>query len=238
MKLKVRHMYDFGDARGRVGDRLLEPAAWDKARLMSGSFALPATRAEWLRLADQDDLQRRAKDVIRIATHLDASSLCSHGVGTGMLEVNLQHAAPWLRIVCTDFAPLTVERLKHLFVGAEVVLRNLTDPVPPVADLHLMHRLDAELDDIAWRRVFEQIDQTILFVPNVLLNFQIASREIGRRLLRPGRLTDAGWFRNEEALQALWCDTHTAETVDVGGTLSFVLMPRSGEHLDDRISHP
>src|SRR5207244_3495580 len=115
---------------------------------------------------------------------------------------------------CTDYAPLTVERLRTLFPEAMVLLRDLTDPEPPSAELHLMHRLDAELDDGAWHRVFGRLPGTVLFVPNVVLDLPAAAREVARRVLRRGRLTHAGWFRNEDALRALWSETHSDRRVD------------------------
>jgi hypothetical protein len=112
-----------------------------------------------------------------------------------------------------------------MFTEAMVELRDLTDDAQPVADLHLMHRLDAELDDDAWRAVFACIEAPILFVPNVVLSVVDAAREIGRRLIRRGRLTNAGWFRNEAALRSLWTPTHSTEKREVAGVPAFLLRP-------------
>jgi len=223
VRIKVRHAYDFGAAREAVGDNLLRPQAWDAARAAPGPFLLPETREQWEALADDEQLRARARD---IAAFAGAESLCSHGVGTALLELNIVRAAPGLRLTCTDYAPRTVERLAILFPEAEVVLRDLTDPDPPSATLHLMHRLDAELDDDAWRGVFARLPEPVLFVPNVVLGVSGAARELGRRLVRRGRLTNAGWFRNEAALRALWRDTHADRRVTVGGARSYLLVPR------------
>lgn len=223
----MRHAYDFGAARQAVGDNLLKPQAWDAARAAPGPFLLPETRQEWESLADDEELRARARD---IAAFAGAGSLCSHGVGTALLELNIVRAAPGLRLICTDYAPLTVERLAPLFPEAEVVLRDLTDPDPPSASLHLMHRLDAELDDDAWRGVFERLPEQVLFVPNAVLSPLGAMREVARRIVRHGRLTNAGWFRNEPALRVLWHRTHTAKRVMVGGASAYLLEPRNASH--------
>jgi hypothetical protein len=209
-----------------VGANLLEPSAWDAARSLPGAFELPATRAEWERGARRPGLEARARDVAGVARELGAERLCSHGVGTASLELNLHRAAPDLHLVCTDYAPLTVARLQRLFPEAEVVLRDLTEPGPPAADLHLMHRLDAELPDERWRSVFAAIEAPILFVPNVVLDLGGAARELARRLLRRGTLTDAGWFRNEAALRSLWAATHRDRTLTVGDAPAFLLTRR------------
>jgi hypothetical protein len=225
MKIRVRHAYDFGAARSVVGGELRRPDAWDAAR-STPAFALPPTREAWERHAAQPSLEARARSIAEISRSLDVKRLCSHGVGTALLELNLARALPDVSLVCTDYAPLTVDRLALMFEEAEVVLRDLTDPDQPEADLHLMHRLDAELDDSSWRKVFAELAKPIVFVPNVVLDLSGAVREVGRRLLRPGRMTNAGWFRNEAALRSLWWSTHTDEPRLVGDARAFLLEPR------------
>ena len=117
---------------------------------------------------------------------------------------------------------MTVERLRRLFPEAEVIERDLVDPGLPTADLHLMHRLDAELDDDDWRSVLTVIDRPILFVPNVVLDLAGAARELARRFLRRGSLTDAGWFRNEAALRALWSESHRDRPLTVSDSPAFL----------------
>lgn len=226
MRIRVRHAYDFGPERAVVGSTLLNPSAWDAARSLPGPFELPDSRADWERSSRRGDLEQRAQDVARVARELGATSLCSHGVGTAALELNLHWAAPELKLTCTDYAPLTVERLRRLFPEAEVVLRDLSDSGPPAADLHLMHRLDAELGDEDWRRVIAPIDRPIIFVPNVVLDLAGAAREVARRVLRRGSLTEAGWFRNEAALRALWSESHDDRPLTISDSRAFLLEPR------------
>jgi len=226
VRIRVRHVYDFGPERGVVGSSLLAPAAWDAARSLPGPFELAATRGAWEASAERGDLRERARDVVSVARALGAASLCSYGVGTASLELNIHRLAPDLKLVCTDFAPLTVERLHRLFPEAEVLLRDLAGSESPPADLHLMHRLDAELDDDAWRSVIAAIESPILFVPNVVLDLPGAAREVARRVLRRGTVTDAGWFRNEAALRALWSDSHTDRELAVSRSRAFLLEPR------------
>jgi len=226
VRIRVRHRYDFGPARERVGANLLAAEAWDTARSLPGPFGLPETRVEWERVAAQPALEARARDVSAIARDLGARTLCSHGVGTAALELNLHRVSPELELVCTDYAPRAVERLRRLFPEAHVVLRDLTAPGPPLADLHLMHRLDAELDDGQWCAVFEQLQAPIVFVPNVVLDLAGAAREVARGLVRRGSLTEAGWFRNEAALRSLWAGTHRDRELTVGDAPAFLLEPR------------
>jgi hypothetical protein len=226
MRIRVRHSYDFGSARGVVGDDLVKARAWDAARSLPGPFALPRNRSEWERAAALPDLDARASDIAAVARQMHAARLCSHGVGTALLELNLARQLPEVRLVCTDYAPQTVERLSAIFIEADVVLRDLRDSDQPEADLHLMHRLDAELGDDEWHDVFARLPKTILFVPNVVLDVAGAAREVARRVLRRGRLTNAGWFRNEAALRSLWSATHTDERRLIGEATAYLLEPR------------
>jgi hypothetical protein len=225
MRIRLRHSYDFGPARSVVGDDLLQADAWDAARSLPG-FSLPRNRSEWERAAALPDLDARARDIAAVARQLHAARLCSHGVGAALLELNLVQKLPEVHLVCTDYAPRTVERLSVMFTEAEVLLRDLTDDDQPEADLHLMHRLDAELGDDEWHDVFARLQKPIVFVPNVVLGLAGAAREVARRVLRPGRLTNAGWFRNEAALRSLWSATHSDERRLVGDATAYVLEPR------------
>jgi len=227
VKIRVPHGYDFGRGREAVGRDLLNPHAWDAARQTDAAFALPTTRAELERRADDEELRSRARAIAEIARERGVSTLCSHGVGSGLLELNLLRELPNVRLVCTDFAPQTVARLGELVPAATFVLRNLTDPNPPGADLDLMHRLDAELSDDDWRLVFEMLTRPVLFVPNVLLGPFGVLRELARWGLHPRRLTRAGYFRNEPALRSLWTATHSDVPVRIGGARGFLLSPRA-----------
>ena len=222
MRIRVPHTY----ALEHGGTAFDSPEGWDAARLSRGPFALPRDRREWEALAGRSDIQARARDVAEIARARRAGVLCSHGVGTAALELAVHRLDPGLRLICTDYAPATVTRLRSLFSEAEIVLRDLTAPDPPHADLHVMHRLDAELPDNAWKAVFARLSEPVLFVPNVLLGLSGALRELARPVRRRGRVVRAGWFRNEAALRSLWCATHDDLSVSVGGAPAFLLEPR------------
>jgi hypothetical protein len=225
VRIRVRHTFDFGADRSRIGPTLLRPESWDATRDTASAFGLPASREEWERQAADADLVRRAEEIVRVARGLDARSICSYGVGTARLELNLARAAPGLVLTCGDYAPRTVERLQELFPQAAVQLHDLRTDPPLPGDLHLMHRLDAELDDHEWRAVFVRYPGPILFVPNLLLDLRRALRELGRRVARTG-LVEAGWFRNEAALRALWRATHDDRRVSIGGHPAFLLRAR------------
>jgi hypothetical protein len=225
VKLKVRHVYDFGVERRLVGPDLITPDAWDAIRDTSTAFGLPRQREDWERLSVAPDVVARAREIAAVAARVGAGSLCSYGVGTGVLERALHRVVPEVRLTCADYTPRTVRRLQLFFPEAEVVGFDLRNDQPIDADLSLMHRLDAELDDDEWRRVFERFEKPILFVPNLLLGPRRVAIEIFRRLAKPSA-SMAGWYRSEDALRSLWTPTHEDTAVDVAGSAGFLLTRR------------
>lgn len=223
MKVTLPHYYDFGPERVRIGADLVHPAAWDAARETDGPFGLPGTREEWERAAADEPLRARALDIAALARRLGADRVCSYGVGSALLELNIAHAG--LRVTCADYAPRTVARLRELFPEAELVEHDLVRDDPLPGDLHLMHRIDTELSTRAWRSVFPRFHEPILVVPGLLLDLERGLKELALRVVRP-RATRAGWVRTEDALRALWRPTHEDERVTVGGAPAFLLTRR------------
>jgi hypothetical protein len=226
VKLVVRRVYDFGAERSEVGSTLLSPEAWDAVRRLPGAFRLPESREEWHAAGATEPYVSRAAAVVDLVRRLAAGSLCSHGVGTALLEQQVQRLAPELTLTCTDFAPDTVERLRSLFEGVTVLTSDLRDvQTLPQADLHLMHRLDQELSREEWHGVFASLGAPVLFVPSEVLTPAAALKELVRRILRP-RATSAGLFRNEAALRDLWSPWFDDTRVAVADEVGFLLTPK------------
>jgi len=224
--LTISHYYDFGKDRERVGDDLVNPASWDAIRETPGPFGLPATREEWERAALTPEFAARADAIAGVARELGARRICSYGVGAAFLELNLVRAMPEAELVCTDYAPRTVERLARLFPEASVRLHDLYVDGPLAADLHLLHRIDSELANRAWRKVFARFQEPALLVATQLLEWPVFESELRRRLSRRPAPTRAGYARTEAAMRSLWRGTHVDRPVPVGELAGFLLIPR------------
>jgi hypothetical protein len=225
MRITIRHHYDFGSDSAAVGADLVRPEAWDAARDIQGPFGLPGSRVEWERVAGNDENRRRARDVLRVVERFGARSVCSYGVGTAGVELALTQLAPDLELICTEFAPRTLARLRGLFPEAKVVRHDLRVEAPLQGDLHLLHRIDSELSNRDWPGVLGRFHEPVLLVPTVILGVGETAKALLRRIARPSA-TRAGCLRNEAALRALWAETHTASTVPVGGATAFLLARR------------
>jgi len=223
VRLTIPHYFDFGSDRAAIGGDLSEPAAWDAARDSAGAFGLPESRAEWEAKADAET-DRRARDVAAIARGCGARRVCSYGVGTALLELRLSQIAPELELVCAEYAPRTVERLRALFDGVTIVAHDLRVDPPLDGDLHLLHRVDTEFSNEELARILGGFRQPVLLVPTVLLRWKALLREAFVRV-RHRRATRAGWVRTEEAFRALWAGRFDVRDVRVGAARAFLLTP-------------
>jgi hypothetical protein len=223
--LTVEHHYDFGADRGLVGSQLINPQSWDAIRQTSGPFGLPATRAEWEAVAGTGDLAERARAIAAVADELNASRICSYGVGGAFVELNLARLRPDIELVCTDFTPRTLERLRDLFPEADVRHHDLLADAPLEADLHLFQRIDSELSNRQWRIVLPRYREPILLVATQLLDWNGLRHELRSR--RSPTATAAGYVRTEAGLRSFWRRSHRDRRIDLGDHAGFLLTPHS-----------
>ena len=203
--------------------------AWDALRLGTvGPFSLASSRAELERSADErPEIGLRARAIETWLAQPEVGTLASYGVGGATLEACLLRTRPERRLVFTDYAPETVNRLRGLFPDVEVVRHDLLSDSPLAADAHLFHRVDTELNDDEWRALLRRFAQeTILVVAT-----EVATpRRLGQELLlraRHRRLTRAGWLRTRGSFEALWRETHDAEPLRLHDLEGWALTPRA-----------
>jgi hypothetical protein len=223
MRLTLRHYHRFERSRP---ESLRTPAGWDVLRLRGDeSFRLPETHEEWERLAERDEVRRRAAELDAWLEARPIESLASYGVGTAALERALWRLRPGRRLLLTESAPATAARLEGLFAEAEVRRHDLRSDPPLDAALHLFHRIDTELDDEEWRDVFSRFSgaRVLVVATQVLGPLGLAHALLTR--LRPGS-TWAGYARTRGAFEALWAATHAAEPFRLYGLEAWALEPR------------
>lgn len=197
------------------GMTLGSPEAWDAVRTSSDQhFGIPETTDEWRRAAERPNFQARARDVMNVASKLRANRICSYGVGTAMMELNLSGD-----VAVTEYAPLTVERLKDVF--AHAFIHDLTRDPPVKADLHVFHRVETELTDRQWRELFTRFRAPIL----VVVDDYATGQHIRSAIRNRGRKA-SGWVRTRPRLLGLWRGTHCHEQVLIGELDGYLLLPR------------
>jgi hypothetical protein len=230
LKLTLHHYYDFGADRDAVGDDLVSPTSWDKLRTQTGgAFSISSTRSEFVRAAeDRTDIAARAAAVDAWLEHQRTRTVASYGVGAAALEWCLYALRPERRLIVTDYGEKTVERLSALFPEGQPRYHDLLHDDPLVADVHLFHRIDSELDDCDWRRVFARFaDASILVVATQVLDLKRFLLELK---IRPGLkfrgASRAGYLRTRAAFEALWQPTHAAQRLRVHDLEAWALVPR------------
>src|SRR5437870_7900210 len=136
------------EEQGRVGRRYGAVDTWDALRSLPGPYGLSGDREEWTAAArSRADLTPRADAIAEFARSREVQSICSYGVGAAMLERLIVDRLPGIEFTCTDQTPLAMERLANVFPESRVLVHDLRADAPVTADLHLLHRVDADLSN-------------------------------------------------------------------------------------------
>lgn len=238
MKWTTKHYVDLGDAAA-IGPSLLSEARWDAARLADeGSpLSLPKDRARWIQKGlESPEIEQRGAAVVRLVRDGRWRRVVSVGVGCAWLEYHVKSMEPSLQLTCSDYSPRSIERLRELFPECDAIevfdMRSWHWPAT-AGTLWLMHRVDAEFDDVQWHDVFAAMRrsnvQSVLFVPGRPLTLRRwvsaqVNRWIHRRLGRPIAL--AGYLRTRDAIRALWVPHYrVVSELPVGDLTGFLLQP-------------
>jgi len=140
-------------------------------------------------------------------------------VGTALMERHLVGLVGHLR--CGDFTPAAIAQVAELVPEIEFCVHDLDRDPPLVADLHLFHRVDTELDDAGWKRLLERYQRPILLVMSEILTFRTLTREAITRLRGGHRV---GWLRNEAAIRAFVPASYRIERLPIGDLTGFLLL--------------
>jgi hypothetical protein len=193
----------------------------------SGPFSIASDRAALERQADAHPaIGERMRAIDARLRERGVRKLVSYGVGGAVPELWLLRLDPGRRLVVTEYAPGTLERLQKLLPEAEVQRHDLLRDPPLGGDLHLFHRVDTELDNGQWRGVYERFSgRTVVLVASEV----ISAREIPRKLLKlflNRHMTRTGWIRTRGVFESLWQHTHCSTHVEFADLEGWVLDPR------------
>ena len=212
--LTVTHRYPF-DLRFANG-ALATPDAWDQLRGADPAFGLGGSREEWLRRAASfAALASQAAQIVALLRGWGVTRMVSVGVGTAILEYHIQTQYPELTLRCGDYAPASLELLRRCFTECRSIeVMDLLDTRwvrDPENEVVLLNRVDTELTDEQWRRVFSDLHRQrvrrIILIPCGLLTPRALARElqtIVRSALRRRPLTKAGYFRTHARMRQLF----------------------------------
>lgn len=232
----MRAYYDFQETSKVVGKSLLSRESWDALRTADNAdFSIPETREAWLAsFADRTDLRDRARMIAQLCRDKSLTSIFSAGVGGAGLEYFIKTENPDLYITCADFAPTATARLAGVFTEcAEVIVFDMRrdEWTGASGTLYLLHRVDTELSDAAWRTCFARMASArvspVLVVATAFLDrgkmIRIVRTYMSHRL-RGRPLTFSGYIRTKRAFRALWKRDYCTEAeLEMGDLTGFLI---------------
>lgn len=230
---------------------LMTSEGWDEVRSKEGHFLIPETRAQWQRMCETPimhdsavgDLPARAYSILdQIQKHQLGEQLYSIGVGLAALEYHIKRLNPQLELFCSDYGPVSVNRLGKVFYECDgihrfdVVSEHFRSVYPNAKPkpLLLIHRVDPQLSDDQWVKAFRQLRESavghILLVPYQVLTlrhlFEVKRREYWCRVMRT-YLAFCGYVRTRRRWLQLWTDSFNLITdPKIGYSQGFLLKSR------------
>ena len=196
---------------------------WDYLRLddQETPFSIPKKRRDWIEKGLKDEnIKVRAEKIVDLIKAQGFSRVVSLGVGCAFLEYNIKRLFPEVYLSCSDFSPNSLERLKQVFIECDSIeyfdLLSKSWHVPDNA-LYLLHRLDQELDNNQWKKIFSDMAESnikhVLFMPSQLLTLRLFLKEqikfLVYRILNK-KIYFAGYIRTKKTLNRLWEEQYTA----------------------------
>lgn len=253
----MRHYQTFGDSTsGFVDNSLNNIESWRSLRDSHPRFSISDDRDEWVKASEleiikdgQDtELINRASEIVQLLKAKDIKTLFSVGVGGAGLEYQIKKRMPNLRIICSEYEPKTVEKLKKVFIEADEIIefdilkgdwgsvhkQYLEDS----KSLVLMYRLDAGFDDMDWKKIFISMSDAnisnIIYIPTTTLTllsiWNRKSREF-KWFLKRMPISFAGYLRTKMRFQSYWKTLFDEKEIVLGGLKSFCLS-RKAKHFD------
>lgn len=247
----MRHYQVFGDTTSKMKDsELASPESWDSLREDHPFFSIADDREEWLKASElivkkdgQDDkLLERADDVVQLLKRENIERVFSVGVGGAALEYQIKKRLPALRLACSDYSSVTVERLRRVFHESDAIIEFdlLTGDWNAVRErfltphgLCVIYRLDASFSDEQWRQIYEAMARAgiekILVIPTgalTLLSIYNRKKREVRWHLTQIPVVWSGYLRTKARFREHWQHGYTDEEMRFGGLVGFLLTNR------------
>ncbi len=244
----MKHYQIFGDATSEMKDQeLASPESWDALRKNHPFFSISPDRNEWLVASEvmvkkdgQDDqLKQRAEDIVVLLKKHNISRIFSVGVGGAALEYQIKKLLPEISLVCSDYSPITVERLKEVFVESDDVIEFdilngnwslIQEKYIGDRGLCLIYRLDAGFSDTEWQKIFHDLSNAgvlnVLVIPTGVLTLLSVYNRKKREFLwfcKKISTVFCGYVRTKKRFQEQWGRWYAEEETVLGGLKSFLL---------------
>lgn len=167
--------------------------------------------------------------------------ITSLGVGKGILEWHIKKRFPKVKIVCTDYAPKTIECLKAVFEDCDEIFQfdMMNDDFSVMADSDyvLMYRISTEFDYSSWKRIFQKMYDggiaRIIFIPTGLdgpREWFFEQKQHWKHIIKRRKDVFCGWRYSEKEFETMWRGSYvTSRKIDYDKTAVYFLTRQDGE---------
>lgn len=240
MRFTTKYYYYFAKKAKEVGHSLLSKKSWDVVRIddhQDTPFSIPINRSAWIKKGLRSlEIAEHAKIIVELIKSMKLSKVVSVGVGCAWLEYNIKKIYPSLHLICTDFAPKTIQRLRELFLECDSIeefdMLN-GEWNSQESTLYLLHRVDTEFDNKQWKKIFSDMSYSnvryILFVPSGFLTWRIwvsEKKKLLRHRMRRRQISFAGYLRTRDTFRILWMSQYNVKKELLIGKLSGFLLEK------------
>jgi hypothetical protein len=240
IRLTVPHWYGFAPGVVTSRSAVLTDDEWDRLRESDAAFGFGTSRDEWMAKARSTaGLTERAHALARLLARWNATHVVSVGVGTGLFEFLVKTETPAIVMRCGDWSSQSLALLRERFLECDSIERmDLRDPTWAVrpGEVVLLNRVDMELTDGEWRRLFGQLAATgvrhIVLIPCGLLNAAAALSELSGLLAgirRRRQIARSGFLRTPSRMRELFGEGYERQETVKSGDLEIW-----GLHLKDK----
>ncbi len=246
--LTVKHYFAFSDSTKYLkGDGLSSSESWDVLRESHPHFSIADTREEWIKVNEllikkdgQDGgLKERAKDVAEILKNNNIKSVFSAGCGGAGLEYHLKKILPEIRLTCSEYSKVAVERLSKVFLECDSIIlfdmkskdwsvaNNLSNPKE---NLILLYRIDIDLSDEDMKDMFHNMHKSGIENVLIILCGRLTLRGLANRFyqrflwrLKGTPYSFSGYLRSERKFIEFFDGFYKFENVVCEGLHGFLL---------------
>lgn len=237
----IKHYYRFSK---RITDKFkgdtLDKENWDILRNDDNTpyFMIPNNKKEYDDYCFKEiKYEKHAGLIIDLLKKYglsDDDSICSLGIGIGILEWHIKKSYPSIKLCCADYAEEGLKKVATMleadqFVCFDIVLDDFN--LLSKYDYLLMYRISTEFDINTWKEVFKRAYQAgcekICFVPTEFVTIDDAVREKNAHAecVRKGEKDMfCGWLYSENEFINMFCEWYNiAELKRVDNTGIFLL---------------
>lgn len=215
--MKFKHYFSFSTKLNREAHSSQKvDLDWASLRENGGqSFAMEDSKEDYIQNAKRASTYKTYAEEILNVLGGETKSLCSLGVGKGVLEWWIKSLSPEIELCCTDYTAKSLETLKDYFPECDEIktFDMLHGDYSILADYDaiLLFRVSTEFDSQEWNDIFEKIAaariRKVVFVPAELMTAKDIVGEIYRRMkavIQEEESVFCGWLYSESEFKKMF----------------------------------